>query len=232
MAKTPTSTPHVLFVGSDARLAEVVKLWLTRGEGMRVDVVSGIPTRRTQFPRRSDDISVVVSPQKGWSRQFQELLNASLFPGVPVVLLWDQEKDLSRESSRRVSRGVEVGGQTFPFRVRSSSMERLPHLIRELHEMSQKRRIDWFESQSQPTELSEDLGEQELEVLALVARGYSNAAISDDLRVSEKSVEARITSIYEKLSLQNDSNQLNLRVAAALYFYGLVPAGGITARRG
>lgn len=41
--------------------------------------------------------------------------------------------------------------------------------------------------------------------------------------MSEKSVEAKLTRIYDK---QSDTRQLSLRVAAALHFYGLVSGGG------
>jgi len=84
----------------------------------------------------------------------------------------------------------------------------------------------WQESELQPNEFMKELSERELQVLALIARGYSNWAISRELNVSEKSVEAKLTSIYEKLNLQTDTRQLNLRVAAALHFYGLVSGGG------
>ena len=85
----------------------------------------------------------------------------------------------------------------------------------------------WQEGLSQPNESRKELSEKELQVLALIARGYSNWAISRELKVSEKSVEAKLTSIYEKLSLQTDTKQLNSRVAAALHFYGLISGGGL-----
>ena len=222
-----------MFAGSEAWVGAAVRLWLTRGEGIRVNVVNGVPTARTQLPRKLDDVSVVAMPQRSWGPQVQELLNATLFPGVPVILTSDQQPRSSRATSRTTPRGVEPEAQVFPFRLHPDNLERLPHLIRELHEVSQKRRMNWQGGLLQPDETSKELSEKELQVLALIARGYSNWAISRELKVSEKSVEAKLTSIYEKLSLQTDTKQLNLRVAAALHFYGLVSGGGgITARRG
>ncbi len=116
-------------------------------------------------------------------------------------------------------RGVEPDAQTFPFRLHPDNLERLTHLVRELHEVSKKRRMIWQEDLSQPNESRKELSEKELQVLALIARGYSNWAISRELKVSEKSVEAKLTSIYEKLSLQTDTKQLNLRVTCELLLH-------------
>lgn len=232
MSKSSADTPHVLFAGSEAWLAVAVSLWLTRGEGICVNVVHGVPTLRKHLPRSLEDISVVAMPQRNWGPQLRELLNASLFPGIPVILTSNQQPRSSQASSRMAQRGVEPDAQTFPFRLHPDNLERLPHLVRELHEVSKRRRMIWQEGLSQPNESRKELSEKELQVLALIARGYSNWAISRELKVSEKSVEAKLTSIYEKLSLQTDTKQLNLRVAAALHFYGLISGGGVTARRG
>jgi DNA-binding NarL/FixJ family response regulator len=48
-----------------------------------------------------------------------------------------------------------------------------------------------------------ELTVQELQVARLIARGSSNREISRDLRVSEKTVEGHLTSIYRKLALHS-----------------------------
>lgn len=66
---------------------------------------------------------------------------------------------------------------------------------------------------SQPTTLpptQEPLTERELEVLRLVAKGYSNEEIGDALIVSERTARGHVSSILSKLHLAN-------RTQAALY---------------
>ena len=58
---------------------------------------------------------------------------------------------------------------------------------------------------------------RELEVLAEVARGKSNAAIADDLYVGERAVEKHINSIFSKLGL-GAAEGTHRRVAAVLLF--------------
>jgi DNA-binding CsgD family transcriptional regulator len=63
----------------------------------------------------------------------------------------------------------------------------------------------------------EGLSAREREVLELIARGRSNAAISEELHLSIKTVEPVVTSIFTKLGLHADAGS-NRRVLAALAF--------------
>lgn len=151
----------------------------------------------------------------------QELLNASFFLGIPVILTCGRAA-----SGIKAIRGNKADNQTFLFELKPSTMEKLPHLLGGLHKLSSRRRSDWKTSPEPRNGDAEDLTDKELQVLTCIARGYSNWGTANKLQVSEKSVEAKLTSIYEKLSLQTDAKQLNIRVAAAFYFYGLaIPSG-------
>lgn len=66
---------------------------------------------------------------------------------------------------------------------------------------------------------------RELEVLATVARGMTNAAIARELVVTERAVEKHINSILAKLDLPADS-QVHRRVAATLVFLSEAGVGG------
>lgn len=62
-----------------------------------------------------------------------------------------------------------------------------------------------------------ELTPRELEVLAAVARGRSNAAIADDLVLTKRAVEKHINAIFLKLNLR-ESEDVSRRVKAALIF--------------
>jgi DNA-binding NarL/FixJ family response regulator len=55
------------------------------------------------------------------------------------------------------------------------------------------------------------------EVLELIALGYNNTAIAEQLNLSKRSVETYINNIYQELSLSEEPS-INTRVKAALLF--------------
>jgi DNA-binding NarL/FixJ family response regulator len=58
---------------------------------------------------------------------------------------------------------------------------------------------------------SKKLSERECQVAKLVASGESNKEIADHLAISERTVKAHLTSVFEKLGLR-DRLQLSLRI--------------------
>ena len=71
----------------------------------------------------------------------------------------------------------------------------------------------------------ERLTPRELEVLAMVARGLTNAAIAAELIVTDRAVEKHINSILAKLDLPADA-PVHRRVAATLVFLSAAGLGG------
>jgi len=63
----------------------------------------------------------------------------------------------------------------------------------------------------------QELTPRELETLALVAEGRSNAAIADSLVLSKRAVEKYVNAIFAKLQL-GDPDQVSRRVKAALLY--------------
>ena len=78
--------------------------------------------------------------------------------------------------------------------------------------------------------LLDRLTPRELEVLALVARGMTNAKIAEGLVLSERSIEKHINSILTKLDLPADS-PVHRRVPAPLVFLCEVGGGGANPAR-
>ncbi len=56
---------------------------------------------------------------------------------------------------------------------------------------------------------------RELEILGLLARGYTNASIAESLYIDIKTVEHHLNSTYSKLKSDPDFNDKHLRVSAA-----------------
>jgi len=83
-------------------------------------------------------------------------------------------------------------------------------------------------SRSSPRRSSlEELTPRELETLALVAEGRSNAAIADALVLTKRAVEKHVNSIFAKLQL-GDSDQVSPRVKAVLVYLADRDADGIS----
>ncbi len=62
------------------------------------------------------------------------------------------------------------------------------------------------------------LSPRQVEILGLVAQGYSNAAIAEDLAVSRKTVENQINGIFRALTLDPDDHGVQARVQAVLAY--------------
>ena len=69
----------------------------------------------------------------------------------------------------------------------------MAHLLQQVRELGRKADNDAFNA----------LSEREMQVLAEVARGKTNAEIADVLSLSEKTVRNHVSTILEKLNLSN-----------------------------
>lgn len=68
--------------------------------------------------------------------------------------------------------------------------------------------------------IMEELTPRQRDILALVAQGYSNQAIADQLRLSVKSVENHMNEILSRLNVNSRDPHVHPRVAAVLrYLY-------------
>jgi DNA-binding NarL/FixJ family response regulator len=72
----------------------------------------------------------------------------------------------------------------------------------------------------------QELTPRELETLAFVAEGRSNAAIAEALVLTKRAVEKHVNSIFAKLDLE-DPNLVSRRVMAALLYLNARPAADV-----
>jgi DNA-binding NarL/FixJ family response regulator len=70
---------------------------------------------------------------------------------------------------------------------------------------------------STPQTQLDQLTKREVEVLHLVAEGYTNMSIAQELSVSERTVESHVNNIFAKLNLTAEAAR-NPRVMAVLLF--------------
>ena len=59
---------------------------------------------------------------------------------------------------------------------------------------------------------------REMDVLRLVAQGLANQGIADRLNIGRPAVEKNLTSVFNKLGIDDDASQVNRRVSAALIY--------------
>jgi DNA-binding NarL/FixJ family response regulator len=82
-----------------------------------------------------------------------------------------------------------------------------PRIVELLHAAQRRRADSRFDT----------LTPREQEILALVAEGWSNAAISEQIVITKRAVERHINSIFSKLGL-GESESFSRRVKAALLY--------------
>jgi NarL family two-component system response regulator LiaR len=73
-----------------------------------------------------------------------------------------------------------------------------------------------IESVTRPATPGHDLTERELEVMALMVRGFSNRKIADHLTISASTVKNHVSSILAKLSVSSRSEAVGLAVQHGL----------------
>lgn len=72
---------------------------------------------------------------------------------------------------------------------------------------------------AKPGGLLSRLSSRQLEILSLMAQGFSNAAIAGKIVLSEKTVENYINSMYNELAVNPQDSEVNPRVKAVTIFF-------------
>ncbi len=163
----------------------------------------------TAFRELRPDVALLdmVMPRMDGVETLKVIL--SEFPGARILILTSFSDD------DMVFPAIKAGA--LGYLLKDSMPEELIRAIRSvnrgeasLHPSIARRLIQEL---TQPTSLpptQEPLTEREMEVLRLVAKGYSNEEIGDSLVVSERTARGHVSSILSKLHLAN-------RTQAALY---------------
>lgn len=211
---------------------------------MRVVVADDVMLTREGIVRLLRDAAVEVVAQASDANQLMEQVEL-MSPDVAVVdiRMPPTHTDEGLVAARRIRSeypdvGVLVLSQyvepSYAMRLIQDQTERVGYLLKErvfdiATVVDALRRISEGETVIDPTIVSRLLGrrrredptaqltDREREVLALVAEGMSNRAIAARLFVTERTVEAHVTQIFQKLGLFESPDE-HRRVLAVLTF--------------
>ncbi len=174
------STPEMEFVGEAATGQEAIELAAALQPDLiimdlQMPVVNGIDATR-QIVHTSPHIAVLVVTMYDDDQN----VFAAMRAGARGYLL----KGATREETLRAIRAVGSGEAIFS-----------PAIAMRL--------MDYFGNirPSAPARLFPELTEREREILSLIARGYKNAEIAEQLVLSPKTVRNHITNVFSKLQV-------------------------------
>ncbi len=149
----------------------------------------------------------LVMPSKGGLEAIREIKEQN--PRARILVLTSFAED------EKVFPAIKAGAQGYL--LKDSSPRELLQAIRDIHHgqpsmhptIARKLMREIQRGSEQPP-AEEPLTEREVEVLSLVAQGFANQEIADQLFVSERTVRTHVSNILSKLHLAN-------RTQAALY---------------
>jgi DNA-binding CsgD family transcriptional regulator len=212
------------------RDAKAVRAWLVRGRKL------------IAIARRAEAKASAVTPNAGgWLALAEAEYERARGSQTPhswreAIAAWDQleRPPLAaycrwRQAEALVAAGVSRTEASVPLREAHAVAVRIgaEPLIRELELLAQRARLDLAPGSEAP-ERRDDLEEllgltpREAEVLLLVARGYTNREIADELVISVKTASVHVSHILGKLAVPN-------RVEAAAIAHRLALPGGMPA---
>lgn len=185
----------------------------------RMTVINSYPQGSTavrNFDRDQPDVVLLdINLGKGWTGVETGLRMRTLNPDVGVVLLSNYVRpelliSLPESSVQGWSYLLKRSVRDVSTLIRTieGTVSGLMVLDPELVKMVQSR---------QSSHLSH-LTPRQLQILSLVAQGYTNRAIANELFLSEKSVENHLTTIYSALHIDSTNPEYHARVKAVLLF--------------
>ena len=147
--------------------------------------------------------------------ELEQIRNGYPKMGIVILLLFYSSQDI--ELLRRLALCGESGMALFL----KQSLDNVDQLYRTILAVSQGQVIldpplATFMFAGKPEcPFLKQLTTRELEILSLLAQGYTNSAIAEALYIDIKTVEHHLNSMYSKLKADPDYNSKHLRVSAA-----------------
>jgi DNA-binding NarL/FixJ family response regulator len=147
--------------------------------------------------------------------ELEQIRNKHPEMGIVILLLFYSSQDI--ELLRRLALSGESGMALFL----KQSLDTVDQLCRTIVAVSQGQVIldpplATFMFAGKPEcPFLKQLTTRELEILSLLAQGYTNSAIAEALYIDIKTVEHHLNSMYSKLKADPDYNSKHLRVSAA-----------------
>jgi DNA-binding NarL/FixJ family response regulator len=144
---------------------------------------------------------------------------AETHPGLGVVVL---SQYVQPEYALRLFDSG-AGGRAYLLKERLGNVRDLRHAIEQVHDggtVLDPLVVDALVEarQRKQSSLIDRLTPREVEVLALIASGAANAAIANELSLSDRGVQKHINAIFQKLDLHPDDTDVHRRVRAVLVY--------------
>lgn len=177
-----------------------------------------------------DDIEVIAEATNGLNGYHKALelkpdiilmdLVMDVMDGVEatqkILAEWPEAKIIIVTSfldDEKVYPAIEAGAKSYL--LKTSSASEIADAIRATHKGQQvmgpevTQKILTRDDQERQNQLHDDLTNRELEVLLLVAKGYTNQEIADELFITLKTVKTHVSNILSKLEV-NDRTQATI----------------------
>ncbi len=220
---------RVLIVQHDRLYRDLLNVALGQASGVEVvgDFADGSDLIRTAAALRPEVAVLDIDPIGHNGVALAQRLRRT-WPDLGIVLLGsDRDRDLVASVA---------GGdlQTWSYFV-NKSHHGLTALLRAI-QVTHARLLDLGDVESGRMQAQERaapahprLTKRQHEIFGLLARGLTNRAIADSLKLKEKTIENQLAAIYERLDPDGDRSRIHLRVWAAMRFaqlraLGVMPA--------
>lgn len=211
---TPTRSLRLAIVVTSALVRASMGEYLSQHG---VEVVSSHDDPETALqalPEDRVDVLVIDLPERDTAKALDVALAArDRQPGLAVVVLCEDPDPLT--ARRLIAAGPGVG------HLLKDDLTGMSSYLASLRAVAEGETvispaITKSLAAAQDSELA-DLTRRELEVLALVADGYSNPAIADQLTISKRAVEKHLGNVFRKLHLADKGS--DRRVQASLLYH-------------
>lgn len=219
--KSPTS---VVIVEDEGLFRDLLGQVLHGQEGIEVlGTFEDAESALAAIPGLAPEVAILdINLGKGLNGVQLGLMLRRHLPGLGVVLLsnFDDPQVLSSVPQEALA------GWSFLLK---RSVRNAGALVRAVHNTAEGMMVlDQAiiqQRQARPDGVLSRLTPRQMEILGLMAQGLGNAAIADQLVISEKTVENHINALYQELGLERGASSIHARVKAVILFLSESRAG-------